>query len=375
MNPLNRRRSTVVAAFLLGLALLAPAWAADDTRSDSKALDHYVYTSLRFVINHGVDLYNAGRVEECYEHFRQSLKDLVPVLSAHAKLQAEIKDGLDKVEKDPKWRAEMAARATMPNPDTAPELRVKAFALRAIFNDVRTNLAGGTTTKPLLKAGTLWDRLGGEKGVRKIVDDFAVMVSADPKVDITRGGKRKLDDLTVADLKQKTVELISEKTGGPFKYTGKSLKDAHKGMGITNEEFDAAADDFKKALTKNNVKPEDGDVLLRFIETTRKDVVEGKKSEEKPAVDAGTVKGRVTIDGKPLARGTVTLVDKDGKAHAANIAADGTYAMSNLPPGTYKVSVTGDGVAAKFGDVNTSGLTSTVEKGESVKDLALQGAK
>ncbi len=275
MHPLSLRGSAWVAACLLGFALAAAAPAAGDKAPpDSKALDRYLYNSLRVVINYGVDQYNAGRVQECYDHFRQSLQDLAPVLTDHPDLQKLVKESLDKVEKDPDWRVKMAARAAMPNPQDAPALRQKAFALRAVFNDIRAALNPAPAAKPpSARTATLWDRLGGEKGVRKVVDDFAELVGADPKVDVSRGGKRKLDELTVADLKQKTVEFISANSGGPLKYTGRNLKDVHKGMAVTNEQFDAAVADFKKALVKNNVSPQDVDAVLRFLETTRKDVV------------------------------------------------------------------------------------------------------
>jgi hypothetical protein len=143
MNSLSRWRSVVTAACLLGFAVAARA--ADGTPPDSKALDRYLYSSLRYVINHGVDLYNRSPEdprgpEKCYQHFRRSLEELVPVLSQHPDLQKAVKDGLDKVEKDPDWRVKMAARAQMPNPQDAPPIRQMAFALRAVFNDVRNGL-------------------------------------------------------------------------------------------------------------------------------------------------------------------------------------------------------------------------------------------
>jgi hemoglobin len=373
MNPLSRAWPAVVAACLLGFA--AGARAADEKPIDSKALDRYLYTSLRFVINHGVDLYNRPDdprgAEKCYQHFRQSLEELVPVLSNHPDLQKAIKDGLDKAEKDPEWRVKMAARGMMPNPQAVPPgdvVRVKAFALRAVFNDVRS----GLNPEPPKAAG-LWDRLGGEKGVRKILDDFAELVGADPKVDITRGGKRKLDELTVADLKQKSLELISEKAGGPLKYTGRGLKPVHQGMGITDAEFDAAAADFKKALLKNQINPADADALMRIVEATRKDIVEGKGAGA-PKGDGGTVKGRVTVGGKPLAKGKITLTGEGGKAISDAIEADGSYTLENVPPGTYKVTVTGaKEVPAAFGDPNTTPTTANVNKGMNLLDLDLPG--
>jgi len=373
MHPLLRRRSATVAAFLVGLVLTAPALASDPKPGDPKALDRYLYTNLRFVINHGVDLYNAGRVEDCFDHFRQALVDLGTVLDSHPDLQKQIKDGLDKVEKDPEWRAKMAAKATMPNPETAPLIRQKAFALRAVFNDVRAGLSPEPKKPTPPTNMTLWDKLGGEKSVAKVVDDFCALASADPKVDVTRGGKYKLDELALADLKKKLVQFISSATGGPLKYTGKSMKEVHKGMGITNEQFDAAGADLKKALTKNNVKAEDADALLKIVDSTRKDIVEETKVVPPRPTESGTVKGKATVDGKPLAKGTVALIDKDGKAYSGAIAADGTFSVEKVPAGTYKVTVTdAKGVPAAYGDVKTTSLTSNVKAGMNELNLDLK---
>jgi hemoglobin len=375
MHPLNWRRSGVVVACLVGLALAARVPAADNT-VDPKALDRYLYTNLRFVINHGVDLYNSRRPEECYDHFRQSLQDLVPVLSHHPEIQKTIKEGLEKAEKDPEWRARMAARATMPNPEAAPALQQKAFALRAVFNDVRIGLSPEPLTKPQPKTAALWDRLGGEAAVRKVVDDFVALAAADPKVDVTRGGKHKLDELAVDALKKQMVEFISSATGGPLRYTGKSMKEVHKGMGVTNEQFDAAGADLRKALMKNNVKPDAAEALLGILEATRKDVVEGKTTGDKASGDDATVRGKVTLDGKPLAKGTVTLRDMGGKAFSTTVAADGTYVLDRVPPGAYAMSVADNrNVPVKYADKNTTPLKFNVVKGTNQMDIALEGAK
>jgi hemoglobin len=357
----------MLAAGLL-LALAAPALAAAEQPSQ-KALDRYLYTSLRYVINHGVDLYNAGQVDECLRHFRQSLQDLVPVLAGHPELQKLIEDGLKYADSDPAWRAKMAAQAGMPNPQLATAERQKAFALRAVFNEVRATLnSSGGKTPAAGKAATLWDRLGGAKGVSRVVDDFVALAVPDPKVDFTRGGKYKLDDLAVADVKKTIIELISANTGGPLKYTGKPMKELHQGMGITNAEFDAAAADLKKALDKNGVKADAARELLAVVESTRKDIVEGKKPEGE------TVRGKVTLDGKPLARGKLALTDNSGKAHSADLAADGTFALWGVPAGSYRVTVSdGREVPAAYGDPKTTPITTNVTKGANELDLELKG--
>src|SRR5262249_49600101 len=119
----------------------------------------------------------------------------------------------------------------------------------------------------------LWQRLGGEEAVKKVVDDFVAMAAEDEKVNVTRGGKLKLEDDKVAALKKSLVAFVSAASKGPIPYTGKNMKEAHKGMEITNAEFDAAVDVLLKALDKNGVKEEEAKELRAAVEGTRKDIV------------------------------------------------------------------------------------------------------
>jgi hemoglobin len=388
MQPLTRRRTAALLACALAVGLAAAAPAADDKPApvDPKALDQYIYASLRSVINQGVDLYNSGEADRCYQHFRRSLEALAPVLTNHPDLKKSVETALKEVDGNPEWRARMAAqvkvrtadgleRPVLPSPQLVPPDVQKAFALRAVLNDVRAGVGGeGRPERPV--TATLWDRLGGQAGVARVVDDFVAIAAADPKVNFDRGGKVKLDPGTVDRTKKGLIEFISQATGGPLRYTGPGMKEVHKGMGITNAEFDASVADLRKALQKNNVKPADADALVQIVQTTRKDIVEPKPPESsKP--EGGTVKGTVHLDGKPLTRGSVVFTGEDGKTYTRAIAADGTYAVENIPEGTYKVSVSSarDNVPAKYANPNTSGLTATVKKGANTRDIDLSGEK
>lgn len=130
---------------------------------------------------------------------------------------------------------------------------------------------------PAPKPGTpLWDRLGGEDAVKAVVHEFVVKAAADPKVDFLRGGKYKLDDAGVADLETKIVQLISATTGGPLKYEGRDMKEVHKGMGITEAQFNAAAADLVEVLKGFKVPQAEIDELIGIVATTKKDIAEKK---------------------------------------------------------------------------------------------------
>jgi len=257
MRTTSRWRPSLMTVCALVLVLTGTAAAQDKgdmpAPLDRKALDGHVYNTLRTVINHGADLYNSGDQNGCYRLYEGALMTLRPLLEHRPELQKAIDAGLDR------------ARSTA-------SLGRRAFVLREVIDKIREDVKGP-------KTATLWDRLGGEKNVRKVVDDFVALAAKNEKVDFFRNDKYKLTGAQVADLKQKLVELISQTTGGPLKYTGKSMKEVHKDMGITDAQFDAAAADLKEALEKNGAKPDDIKAVLEIVDSTRKDIVEPAKGD------------------------------------------------------------------------------------------------
>jgi len=62
-------------------------------------------------------------------------------------------------------------------------------------------------------------------------------------------------------------------SGGPCKYTGKDMKTAHKGMGITDADFNALVEDLVKALDKNHVGATEKSELLGALGAMKGDIV------------------------------------------------------------------------------------------------------
>lgn len=146
--------------------------------------------------------------------------------------------------------------------------------LAACSHDRPMNDAGAKAAM----ASTCWDRLGGEANVRKVVDDFVGRAAGDPKVDFFRksvpGAEWKPSDREVARLKQLLVELISSGTGGPLKYTGRSMKETHAGMKITASQFNALAADLDAALKAGGAADADRQAVIAFAASTAKDIIE-----------------------------------------------------------------------------------------------------
>lgn len=119
---------------------------------------------------------------------------------------------------------------------------------------------------------SLFDRLGGKPGIEAVVADFVNNCATDPRIKgffiITASNKTRLEKF-----KGNLVDQICEAAGGPCKYTGKNMKEAHKKMKISNSHFDALVEDLIKSLNKLNVAKADQDQLLAVFGPMRADIV------------------------------------------------------------------------------------------------------
>lgn len=124
---------------------------------------------------------------------------------------------------------------------------------------------------------TLFARLGGMKAIKAVVDDFVGNCATDDRIkgffSATAADKKRL-----TAFKQKLTDQICEAAGGPCKYKGKSMEEAHKGMGIQEEHFNALVEDLTKSLDKFKVKEEDKNTLLGVLGPMKDKIVEKKSS-------------------------------------------------------------------------------------------------
>ena len=152
----------------------------------------------------------------------------------------------------------LAAVGCMEGQKTAPQQRSAATEPKPT----------GATAK-----ASLYERLGGEPAIKKVVDDLVAEVVADPKIR-ERHKKHFMDPEQVPELKKKLVDQLGEATGGPQKYTGRNMKESHAGMGITEAEFGALVEDLKKSLAKFNVPQAEQDELIGALAKMHDDIVE-----------------------------------------------------------------------------------------------------
>jgi hemoglobin len=129
------------------------------------------------------------------------------------------------------------------------------------------------------RTGSLYDRLGGEEVIRKVVDDFVSRASTDRAVNFARKGHATTWEPTpqnVERLKERLVQYVATTANGPSKhqYRGRDMVSAHRGMGITPAEFDALAGHLLAALEANDVPRRECEELMAAVASTRAAIVE-----------------------------------------------------------------------------------------------------
>jgi hemoglobin len=118
---------------------------------------------------------------------------------------------------------------------------------------------------------SLYDRLGGYNAVAAVVDDFIGRLVADKR--FTKFFVGHSED-SLHKIRQHIVDQFCAAAGGPCLYTGRDMKTSHKGLGITGDDWEAAAKHLVESLDKFNVAKAEKDDLLAFVTGLRKDIVE-----------------------------------------------------------------------------------------------------
>lgn len=99
-----------------------------------------------------------------------------------------------------------------------------------------------------LNTVTLYERLGGSAGIRKIVDGMVEAHLENPA--ISPRFQPYLDQPErVEKIKQHYCTLFSEQSNGPGTYDGRSMVETHRGMNIDEAEYMAAMDDILETMT------------------------------------------------------------------------------------------------------------------------------
>jgi len=133
----------------------------------------------------------------------------------------------------------------------------------------------GVRSAPAQQAAdtSLYTRLGGVYAIATVVDDFIERLLVNDILNANPHIKAAREAVPKAGLKYRVTELVCVVTGGPCKYTGRTMKDAHAHLQITSAQWDAMAADFKASLDHFNVPEKDQRALFAIVGSTKGDIV------------------------------------------------------------------------------------------------------
>jgi hemoglobin len=118
---------------------------------------------------------------------------------------------------------------------------------------------------------SLYQRLGGYDAIAAVADDFIGRLAGDPQFTKFFGG---FSNDSKKKLRQHLVDQLCAAAGGPCLYVGRSMKDSHAGLGITEKEWDAGGKHLLASLDKFKVPQKEKDEVMAFVATLKKDIVE-----------------------------------------------------------------------------------------------------
>lgn len=120
------------------------------------------------------------------------------------------------------------------------------------------------------KGDSLYKRIGGYDAIAAVVDNFVPRLVKDPM--LARYFVHSQD--TLMHIRQLAVDQICAVTGGPCVYIGRDMKTAHRGLGISGAEWDAAVKHLAATLDQFKVAAAEKEELLKTVGTLRADIVE-----------------------------------------------------------------------------------------------------
>lgn len=132
-----------------------------------------------------------------------------------------------------------------------------------------TATACSTVEPPVGKTTvSLYDRLGQKPAITAVVDEFVGNVANDNRIN----GRFATTD--IPRLKGHLVDQVCMASGGPCTYTGRDMKTMHKGMQISQADFNALVEDLVAALNTFKVPETEQQELLGLLGPMKSDIVE-----------------------------------------------------------------------------------------------------
>jgi len=114
---------------------------------------------------------------------------------------------------------------------------------------------------------SVFDRIGGAAAVDAAVHIFYRKVLSDDRI------SKFFDTIDMEEQHAKQKAFLTMAFGGPNNYSGKDMREAHKGMNLTEEHFTAVAEALVGTLTELEVPQAEIDEIVGIAVSVKDDVL------------------------------------------------------------------------------------------------------
>ena len=118
---------------------------------------------------------------------------------------------------------------------------------------------------------TLYDRLGGYDAIATVVNELLQRLMSDSQLE--RFWNNRGEDGLDRE-KQLLIDYLCSSAGGPMLYVGRDNKTSHKGMGVSESDWEKFIGHLNATLDMFQLPQQERSDLLEFIDSTRSDIVE-----------------------------------------------------------------------------------------------------
>ncbi len=121
---------------------------------------------------------------------------------------------------------------------------------------------------------SLYARIGGLNGMARAVDAMVNHVLSDTVILANKQLQMRAKPENVPGLKVQITNLMSSMTGGLETYGGRSMKEAHRGMGVTEAQWNAFMEECGNGLDEAKVAAREKQDILALFASMKHDIVE-----------------------------------------------------------------------------------------------------
>ena len=147
------------------------------------------------------------------------------------------------------------------------------LVLATVFAAALWSVSGGAAEEKPVKGPSLYERVGGINNIAVLIDDVIERSYVDEVFRANPNIEEAHKRYPKAAYKFNATALACMVMGGPQKYTGRSMKDAHQHLLVNEKEWNELKVIFRDSMNSFKVPQKEQNEIIGIIESTKGDIL------------------------------------------------------------------------------------------------------